>query len=219
MAPLINLYSKMQLKTASNKDMGLSPVPEQEISKSLKYRISSFMTGYIWYMYIPVGMIPSHIIRDFIYRNVFRIKMANNVVIYHGAEMRDGFRLSIGQGSIIGDRAVLDARRGGITIGSNVQIGSNVKFWTGSHDHDDPYFRSKPGKRGPINIGNRAWIGPDVTILHSVTIGEGAVVAAGAVVTKDVEPFTIVGGIPAKKIGERSRNLLYEFCGDAVPFY
>jgi maltose O-acetyltransferase len=53
------------------------------------------------------------------------------------------------------------------------------------------------------------WIASRVTILHGVTIGEGAVVAAGAVVTKDVEPYSIVGGVPAKKIGERNKNLEY----------
>lgn len=76
-----------------------------------------------------------------------------------------------------------------------------------------------PGRRGPIKIGDRAWLGPDVTVLHSVTIGEGAVVAAGAVVRKDVEPYTLVGGVPAKKIGDRQRGLRYEFPGDPVPFY
>ena len=56
-------------------------------------------------------------------------------------------------------------------------------------------------------------------ILHSVEIGEGAVVAAGAVVTKSIEPYTIVAGVPAKKIGERNKNLKYEMTGEYVPFY
>ena len=70
-----------------------------------------------------------------------------------------------------------------------------------------------------MTIGNRAWIGPGTTILHSVNIGEGAVIAAGAVVTKDVEPFAIMAGIPARKIGERNHNLRYEFNGYPAPFY
>ena len=94
---------------------------------------------------------------------------------------------------------MLDARRGGIIVGENVQLGNSVCLWTGSHNYNDPYFRSTAQKRGPITIGNRSWIGPGATILHSVNIGEGAVIAAGAVVTKDVEPFSIVAGIPAKK--------------------
>ena len=145
--------------------------------------------------------------------------MNTNSIIYFGAEIRGGYYLTIGKGAIIGDKAVLDARRGGIEIGENVQLGSFVKLWTGSHDHDDPLFRSTPAKRGPIRIGDRAWLGPDVTVLHSVTIGEGAVIAAGAVVTKDVEPYAILGGIPAKKIGERNRQLSYIFNGNNLPFY
>ena len=93
-------------------------------------------------------------------------------------------------------------------------------MWTDQHDYNDPDFKLKNGKRGPIRIGDRAWIGPNVIILHSVTIGEGAVVAAGAVVTKDVPPYTLVGGVPAKVIGERNRRLRYEFKGNNyTPFY
>lgn len=60
---------------------------------------------------------------------------------------------------------------------------------------------------------------PNTLILHSVEIGEGAVIAAGAVVTKSVEPYSIVAGIPAKKIGERNKTLKYEMTGEYVPFY
>jgi acetyltransferase-like isoleucine patch superfamily enzyme len=63
------------------------------------------------------------------------------------------------------------------------------------------------------------WISPRVTFLNSVATGEGAVVAAGAIVTEDIEPFTIVAGIPAKKIGNRNTNLKYEFSGNPGLFY
>lgn len=84
---------------------------------------------------------------------------------------------------------------------------------------NDPYFRGSPSKRGAIYVGSRAWLGANVTVLDNVKIGEGAVVCAGAVVTKDVEPFAVVAGIPAKKIGERSHDLKYEFDGSHVLFY
>ncbi|MFK1641101.1 DapH/DapD/GlmU-related protein [Bacteroides fragilis] len=77
---------------------------------------------------------------------------------------------------------------------------------------------AKHNKKKPVVIEDRVWIGPNAIILHSVTIGEGAVVAAGAVVTKDVPPFSIVGGIPAKVIGSRNSNLKYEFDGQYLPF-
>lgn len=187
--------------------------------RNLKDHIYRFLNGYERYMCIQVGLIPSHIIRNFIYKKIFLIKMAPKSIIYYGAEIRGGHSLTLKEGAIVGDRCVLDARRGGIIIGESVQLGNFVNLWTGSHDYNDPYFRSMPNKRGPIKIGNRAWIGPSSTILHSVTIGEGAVVAAGSVVTKDVEPFSVVGGIPAKKIGKRTHDLKYDFTTPPIPFY
>lgn len=174
--------------------------------------------GYMRYADFQTGMIPSHHIRDFIYKYVWLVDMRKNSVIYFGVEIRAAENLIIGKGSIIGDKAILDARCG-LSIGDNVNLSSQVHLWSEQHDYNDPYFRCVSGKHGPITIGNRVWIGPNVTILHSVTIGEGAVVAAGAVVTKDVEPYTIVGGIPAKKIGERNPDLRYEFRGEPLSFY
>lgn len=88
--------------------------------------------------------------------------------------------------------------QGGITIGDNVLIGHNVVLATLNHNLD-------PEKRAgmypsPISIGNNVWIGSNSTILPGVTIGENSVVAAGAVVTKDVPENTVVGGVPAKII-------------------
>jgi maltose O-acetyltransferase len=62
----------------------------------------------------------------------------------------------------------------------------------------------------PVVIGDRVWIGLRALVLGGVTIGEGAIVAAGAVVTKDVAPYTIVAGVPAVSVGERTRGLRYE---------
>lgn len=88
--------------------------------------------------------------------------------------------------------------QGGIYIGDDVLIGHNVVMATLNHDED-------PEKRAnliaaPINIGDKVWIGSNATILPGVTIGDGAIIAAGAVVTKDVEEKSIVAGVPAKFI-------------------
>lgn len=154
----------------------------------------------------------SHHIRNFFYRYVYQIDMKKNAVIYSDCEMRNPSELNIGKGSVIGNGAILDARAG-ITIGNNVVLASNVSIWTLQHDYRDPEFRCLPEHYGPVTINDRAWIGPNVVILHDVVIGEGAVVAAGAVVTKDVPPFTLVGGVPAKAIGKRPTNLTYELNG------
>jgi acetyltransferase-like isoleucine patch superfamily enzyme len=115
-------------------------------------------------------------------------------------------RLEIGARSIVGRHCLLDAR-GGIRIGRDVNISSYSRFMTAKHLIDDPGFDAV---YEPIVVGDRAWIAIGATILGGVTIGEGAVVAAGAVVTNDVEPFAVVGGIPARKLRERSRDLRYE---------
>lgn len=184
-----------------------------------KGHVRRYLYGYMRYMLFQIGWIPSHHIRNFIYRHIFLVDMAPKSIIYWGAEIRGSYNLHIGKGSIIGDKSILDARREGIYIGENVSFGSNVSLYTEQHDYNDPWYRCNPAKSGAIRIGNRVWIGPNVTVLHSVTIGEGAVIAAGAVVTKDVPPYALVGGVPAKVIGERNRNLKYKFEGNYSPFY
>lgn len=87
---------------------------------------------------------------------------------------------------------------GGVIIGDGCQIGHNVVFATLNHglspeDRQNTY-------PAPIVLGRNVWVGSNATILQGVTIGDNAVIAAGAVVTKDVEPATIVGGVSAKVI-------------------
>lgn len=77
------------------------------------------------------------------------------------------------------------------------------------HDPQDPLYQ---GVGGPVVIEDYAWLSCRTVILPGVTIGKGAVVAAGAVVTKDIEPYSIVGGVPAVEIGVRTKDLQYELC-------
>lgn len=90
--------------------------------------------------------------------------------------------------------------QGGITIGDNCLIGHNAVLATINHALN-PRDKRK-NSYAPIKICDNVWLGANVTVLQGVTIGEWAVVAAGAVVTKDVAPYTIVGGVPAKFIKE-----------------
>lgn len=187
--------------------------PQSEsVTSLIKSTVRKYLTGYIRYSIFQVGLIPSHTIRNFIYRKVYLVNLERNAILYYGSEIRAPYNLSIGEGSIIGDKSILDARNG-IRIGKNVNLSSNVSIWTEQHDYNDANFSCNSDKSFGVKLEDRAWIGPNVIILHGVTIGEGAVVAAGAVVTKDVAPFTLVGGIPAKKIGERNKDLSYEFNG------
>lgn len=97
--------------------------------------------------------------------------------------------------------------RGGGQLNNNISISHYVKIVTGSHNIQSNSF---DGKFKPICIDDYAWIGIGATILQGVKIGKGAVVCAGAIVTKDVLPYEIVAGVPAKKIGERNKNLNYK---------
>lgn len=130
-----------------------------------------------------------------LYKNV---KIDKTTALYGGMHWWKG-ELIIGKGCNIGFKCHLDCRRG-IHIGNNVCIASEVMIWTLHHDYNDLTFGVKGGR---VEIGDYAWICSRAIILPGVKIGEGAVVAAGAVVCKDVEPYSIVGGIPANKIGNR----------------
>lgn len=113
--------------------------------------------------------------------------------------------IEIGNDSHINTQCILDGR-GGLKIGSSVSISHRVNLMTGSHDYQSKNFQ---GIFHPIVIEDYAWIGIGATILQGVRIGRGAVVCAGAVVTHDVEPYSVVGGVPAKQIGTRSQDLDY----------
>lgn len=114
-------------------------------------------------------------------------------------------RINIGECTDINRGCFIDAR-GGISIGSNVSISHEVKLVTGSHDIDSKKFYSQ---YFPIIIKDNAWLGVGCTILQGVTIGTGAIVCAGAVVTHDVADYEVVGGVPAKHLRYRTRDLEY----------
>ena len=113
------------------------------------------------------------------------------------------FNTDFGKNIHIGQRVFINSGckmqdQGGIYIGDDVLIGHNACLLTLNHEMD-PENRADMHPK-PIHIEDKAWLGSNVTVLPGVTIGEGAIVAAGAVVTKDVESNTIVGGVPAKII-------------------
>lgn len=144
---------------------------------------------------------PSSTFRIFCLKK-FGSKIENEVRIFSGCEFRKPKELIIKSGTSIGHRAILDARKG-LHIGRNVTLATEVMIWTLHHDYNDIHFS---GKGAMIIINDFAWIGSRSIILPGVTVGEGAIVAAGAVVTKDVLPYTVVGGIPAKQIALRERK-------------
>lgn len=147
---------------------------------------------------------PSQTFRKFVL-GIQGMKIGKQVILYGGFEIRNPKGVTIGNHTIVGHKAILDGRSE-LLIGSNVNISEEVMLWTMQHDYNSEYFVPEGAK---VIIEDYAWISARAIILPGIRIGKGAVVAAGAVVTKDVLDYTIVGGIPAKKIGERNKNLSY----------
>lgn len=166
----------------------------------------SFVRSGAFILLQSLGKVPAQSLRHFLYKYCFNLTLGQNSVIYNSCHIRSPHQVSIGKNSSIGDRCTLDGRSG-LRIGNCVNLSTGAWIWTLQHDVTAPDFRATGA---PVTIEDYAWISSRVTILPGVTVGKGAVVTAGAVVTKSVEPFAIVGGVPAKKIGERPKNLSYK---------
>ena len=159
-----------------------------------------------------IAHLPSHRVRLFWYRRVLGAAIGNRCsilmgafVYFYGRFNKGADALELGDHTVINRRCTLDVR-GGIHCGRNVSISPEVMILTSEHLKDDPDFGVRDR---PVRIHDYAWVGTRATVLPGVTLGEGAIVAAGSVVSRDVEPYTVVGGVPAKPIGKRGRELRY----------
>ncbi|WP_416233611.1 acyltransferase [Cronbergia sp. UHCC 0137] len=124
-----------------------------------------------------------------------------------GCRFLNGRKIYLGDRNVINFGCLLDGRHYKIQTGSDVSIGPEASILTLGHDPQSPDFDDRGGD---VIIGDRAWIAYRAIILPGVTIGEGAVVGAGSVVSRSVDPYSIVAGNPARAIGERSPNLSYQ---------
>lgn len=150
---------------------------------------------------VPYSMGAKHI-RRILCKRIFK-KCGRNVNIEHGAFFYSGNEIEIGDNSGLGINCRLS---GPVKIGRDVMMGPDVIIYTQNHNierTDIPMNMQGNSERKPVTIGNDVWIGARVIILPGVTVGDGAVLAAGAVVTKDVPPYAIAGGNPAKIIRMR----------------
>jgi maltose O-acetyltransferase len=154
---------------------------------------------------VPYSMGAKYI-RRFICKRLFR-KMGRNVNIEHGAFFASGSDISIGDNSGMGINCRVS---GPLNIGANVMMGPEVIIYTQGHSFqntDIPMIQQGNSEKREVVIGDDVWIGARVIILPGVTIGNGAILAAGAIVTKDVEPYAIAGGNPAKVIKLRNKGV------------
>lgn len=178
-------------------------------SRSLVRLAKAYVRSLLQLALTLLAYVPSHALRKTGLR-LCGARIAPKSLVYHGFWVLSPWKMTIGKSSVVGDHAILDAR-GGLTIGENVNLSTNVAIWTGQHNYQSPDFGYE---EGPVRVGDYAWLSFRTTLLPGVTIGEGAVVAAGAVVTKDVAPYTVVAGVPAKVIGTRNRDLNYDLLKD-----
>lgn len=183
----------------------------------LKSRLSTIWREFIVYKLHLFGCIPSHHFRRLTYR-MAGIKIDKGSVIHMYARFYDPSNIIIGTDTIIGEYAVLDGRDK-LSIGHHVDIASNVMIYNSEHNiHSEHFSAVESVIKAPVIIEDYVFIGPRAIILPGVTLGKGCVIGAGAVVTKSVGAFEIVGGVPAKFIGERKNKDPHYILGRAAWF-
>ncbi|TSC88370.1 MAG: acetyltransferase [Microgenomates group bacterium Gr01-1014_16] len=176
-------------------------------------RFKSYWLDLILWKLSLVTYFPSHTFRLFFYRAV-GMKIGPKSTLHIGCRFFDPSGISIGEGTIIGDRCFLDGRAK-LTIGNHVDMASEVMIYNSEHDINSDDFHATSA---PVTISDYVFIGPRAIILPGIKVGKGAIIAAGAVITKDVPDFAIVGGVPAKVIGERQNKDLHYKLGRARLF-
>jgi maltose O-acetyltransferase len=164
-------------------------------------RLYNYLADFCLFVVHLKMMVPSHHLRRFVMR-LGGATIGNGSSVHMNARFFSLKNLRVGKDTIIGYGVFLDGREE-ITIGDHVDIASEVMIYNSEHDLDSDTFSAE---NGAVVIEDYVFIGPRAIILPGVTIGRGAAVAAGAVVTKDVDEFAIVGGVPAKVIGERKNK-------------
>lgn len=163
----------------------------------LKFLLVEFLNS--TYSFIPIFL------RNY-YLKLFSINVKCSSVIHRGVKFFHIGKLIIDSNSVVNFNCYLDNRRG-IFIGKNVAIAHDTKIYTLGHDLNDPLFHTKGAS---VFIEDNVFIFSNCLIMPGVRISEGAIVLPGSVVIKDVKPFYVVGGNPARFIKLRNKDILYK---------
>ncbi len=172
-----------------------------------KVRIYNWWLDFeLMFIHFVSDHIPSHFLRQFLF-TMTGVRIGKGSTVHMGVRFFMPKGITVGEDTIIGYRTFLDGRKP-LVIGNHVDVASEVLIYNSEHNLESETFEAT---EEPVNIQDYVFIGPRAIILPGVSVGTGAIVAAGAVVTKDVPDFAIVGGVPAKVIGERkNENLTYK---------
>ena len=181
--------------------MGKELTVREVITKVISRVLHVLLDFELMILTLITALVPFHSIRNFFLR-LAGVKIGKHSFIHMSVRFYFPLRVKIGQGTVIGDHCFLDGRAP-LKIGNHVDIASQVLIYNSEHDINsedfDPIY-------GEVEIEDYVFIGPRAIILPGVKIAKGAVIAAGAEVTKEVPEFAIVGGVPAQIIGERQNK-------------
>jgi len=184
-----------------------------QIVDKITVRLYSIFEELVIFIIHTLSSFPSHSLRKLLYL-LIGIKIAQGSAVHRGLTLYTLGKIKIGQDSIIGEKATLDGR-GSLIIGNHVDIASEVMVYTAQHQINHPDFSAETK---PVVIEDYVFVGPRAIILPGVTVGKGAIIGAGAVVTKNVASGQIVAGVPAKEIGKRTLTNFHYSLGRAKLF-
>ncbi len=191
-----------------------NPLP---LGAAIKKGLVRFYNWYLDLKLFKIHLFSLHLplwsVRKFVFK-LAGVRIGKGSVIHMGCKFFEPRGVTIGEDTIVGSNAFLDGRAK-LTIGNHTDLASEVVIYNSEHDLESEDFGAR---EETVKIGDYVFVGPRAVILPGVKIGKGAVVGAGAVVTKDVPDFAIVGGVPARVIGERKNKDLHYRLGRARLF-
>ncbi len=194
----------------TNDDVGIASSRQEPPPHSVK--LARFLGGALFNLIVT--HLPGHWLRQLWLRRL-GARIGPGTILFRGVTVFGAEHLTLGRRVQVGFRVVLDAR-GAITVADDVNISSDVQLISARHEvHSSDFERVV----APIVIEGHAWVATRAIALAGVSVGRGAVTAAGAVAARDIPPSVIAAGVPAAVVGERRSDLSYRLDARRPPLY